>query len=222
MIFVRLCVDNFANRIADSEIGDLVDRDPRPVAKFLVGVFMERDAREGQKRNEPTNHEYSVSEKVEISNIFECLYLALVEVVFIQGLFYERKLEMSTNAFGYVRITEIPDGEAPFWVRREWLGLLLPCDPVCGFPSGGMEKGAVSGKVAEKNRFGFSVPQAAALQVLATKSQDAFNYWKRLGFPKPPPYDYFGFSETEAVVVAGVAYQEIVVVTEEMMGDPNR
>lgn len=121
---------------------------------------------------------------------------------------------------GQIRITRIPSGEAPFEIRKAWLGLILPCDPYLGYPDNGIEQGVLSGKKASRNRRGFSVPQDEALEILSLHNPAAATWWRENGFPTQE--GYFGFGEGEAEIISGVTPQSIMQVTEEMMGDPGR
>ncbi len=111
-------------------------------------------------------------------------------------------------------------GEAPEHIKAAWKGLVLPCWPILGYPTGGYELGVMSGKQQERNRFGFSVPQQEALETLAKSAPEAAQWWRDHGFPKPGTC--FCFGENEAEIVSGVTRQQIVHVTGEMQGDPYR
>lgn len=121
---------------------------------------------------------------------------------------------------GRIRITKVPDGEAPLVIREAWVGLVLPCDPYLGYPSGGFERGVLSKAEASCNRLGFSVPQNQALVILEQDRSEAAKWWREQGFPRAA--QYFGFAEGEAEIVSGVVRQNIIEVTDEMMDNPNR
>jgi len=116
---------------------------------------------------------------------------------------------------------KIPAGEAPEHIRQAWVGLELPCDPILGCPDQ-PEHGAVSGEKADRNRYGFSVPQFEALEILEKHNPEAAKYWRDQGFPKSPPYDYFGFDEGEAEIISGITRQNLIHVPDETQGDPYR
>lgn len=122
--------------------------------------------------------------------------------------------------FCCIRINKVPAGEAPLHIREKWVGLILPCDPYLGFPSSGMERGVLTGMPLYRNRRGYSVPQDAAIEILSHFCPDAAQWWKDQGFPQPD--GYFGFAEDEAEIIAGVTRQNIIQVTEEMMGQLTR
>jgi len=124
------------------------------------------------------------------------------------------------KATGRIRITCVPAGEAPLRIRKAWVGLILPCQRICGFPSDGMDLGVLSRKKVGRNRYGFSVPQGRAVRILKKKDPVAAAWWRKHGFPKAG--ENFGFAEEEAEIISGVTRQKIIQVTDEMMGDPNR
>lgn len=124
---------------------------------------------------------------------------------------------MERNVLGLIEITSIPEGEAPLWVRQAWVGLILPCDSTCGVRE---VKGVISKKPSDKNKYGFAVPQAAALKVLEKKDPHAVDFWRREGFPKRG--EFFFFVDQEAKIVSGVKRQILIHVTDEMQGDPFR
>lgn len=127
---------------------------------------------------------------------------------------------MGKKVQGYIRIIKIPAGEAPLSIRRAWVGLILPCDPICGFPTSGGERGALTGKESSHNRYGFSVLQEDAIEILEWASTEVAKWWWEHGYPKPD--QYFGFAEDEAEIVGGVTHQQIVHVPDGEGGDPNR
>ena len=126
---------------------------------------------------------------------------------------------MKNTSTGLIRITRIPAGEAPDYIRKVWVGLELPCDPILGLPDEGGDRGVMSRK-PERSRYGFSVPQDLAIAILQEHRPDAAAYWKQQGYPELG--GYFGFAEDEAVIIRGVTQQRIIEVPEEAMGDPSR
>lgn len=127
------------------------------------------------------------------------------------------------EATGRIRIIQIPEGEAPLWVRKAWVGLTLPCDPICGYPSqcghldeaiagANKERGVLTKQPLKQNRYGFSVPQAPALIVLKKKSIRAARWWQLKGFPQHD--QYFHFDQSEAEIISGVTLQTVVLCDE--------
>lgn len=115
------------------------------------------------------------------------------------------------KATGRIKITKVPEGEAPLWVRQAWVGLELPCDPIMGYPDqgdGNQDRGAVSQKHLENNRYGVSVPQEEALLILEKKNPAAAKWWRDHGLPEPGN-KYFGFDEGEVEIISGVKRQVI-------------
>ena len=105
------------------------------------------------------------------------------------------------GARSHVKIIRIPTGEAPVRVRRAWVGLVLPCDPVMGYsPSG--EKGVISERFI-KSRIGVSVLQSDAIEALEKAGRhEAARYWKKLGYPRyTEGENCFGFGQREVRVL---------------------
>ncbi len=125
-----------------------------------------------------------------------------------------------SRATGLIKIIRVPDGEAPWVLRRAWVGLTLPCHPFLGPPDAGLDRGVLSGKEVNQNRDGFSVPQNLAIAILGKNMSRAKAWWKKLGYPKRG--ECFFFAEDEVEVISGVIRKVIVQVSEEMMGDPER
>ncbi|MDO8510070.1 MAG: hypothetical protein Q7S15_00405 [bacterium] len=129
--------------------------------------------------------------------------------------------EPTPKATGRIRIIKIPAGEAPLEVRRAWVGLELPCDPVCGYPDSGSEIGVVSKEPLRFNRYGYSVPQAEAIAILVRHAPAAAAWWRDHCFPRAEG-TCFGFGEDEAEIISGVTLQKLTEVPDECMGDPDR
>lgn len=111
---------------------------------------------------------------------------------------------------GLIRITKIPDGEAPEIVRQAWVGLELPCHLVAGFSGPDAVEVITKQKVAP--RYGFTVPQDQALSILAEKHPGAATWWKKHGFPEMNRY--FNFEQDSAEIISGVTFQKIRVVND--------
>ena len=124
---------------------------------------------------------------------------------------------MSTTAqSGSISIVRVPDGEAPLWVRRALVGLILPCDP---FSGPGEDRGVLSGKPSSI-RSDFSVPQNEMIGLLECHNAEAARWWKSKGYPKFG--ECFGFSKADVVVFGGVTRQSVIMVPDDCMGDPRR
>ncbi len=121
---------------------------------------------------------------------------------------------------GKIKIIRIPAGDAPLHVRQAWVGLILPCHPFVGLPDKGLDRSVLSRKRVERNKSGFSVSQVLAIAILENCKPRAAKWWKDHNYPKSG--ECFGFAEHEAEIVSGVRHQQIVHVTDDMQGDPNR
>lgn len=82
---------------------------------------------------------------------------------------------------GSIQITEVPDGMAPEWVRKHWLGRVLP---VVG--------------LEHSTETVYMVLQSEAL--LRLESQRSLNWWSSLGFPEHKDA-CFGFKLNHARIV---------------------
>lgn len=76
-----------------------------------------------------------------------------------------------------VKIINVPSGQAPEWVRKEWVGLILPVLK----NASKVERviGVLGGKVkdAEKYIDGYSVETVAAIDILYEKNFEAALWW---------------------------------------------
>jgi hypothetical protein len=98
-----------------------------------------------------------------------------------------------------IEITHLPHGDAPEWVRQEWLGCVLPCIPdECGhipkyvgsvLPRTETGPLKASDILANPDKFktlkiaGFDVPKDTALQVLAVHSPVAAQWFEQHSDP---------------------------------------
>ncbi len=99
-----------------------------------------------------------------------------------------------------VMIIKIPQGEAPEWVRKAWIGLTLPCSGMTLSSSG-----VLSGAIVEDGE-GYRVPQQAACEILAKEQPAAAQWWKDHGYPKPGRA--FVFYEDEVLFLGDQQNQE--------------
>jgi len=88
-----------------------------------------------------------------------------------------------------VRIVAVPPGEAPLWVREQWVGLELPLAANTAKPQAYVTSGVLSGPLSFwqlilghflgrlKRASGYPVDAAEALSVLETKSPEAAQWW---------------------------------------------
>jgi hypothetical protein len=89
-----------------------------------------------------------------------------------------------------VRITDVPPGEAPDWVRRAWVGMVLPLAPGETGPRTPRTVGVLSGPrdfvmillfflFGRRNReTGYVVEGRVAVQLLAEKDAEAARWWQ--------------------------------------------
>jgi hypothetical protein len=88
-----------------------------------------------------------------------------------------------------IRIVAVPPGEAPLWVRQQWVGLELPLTRYTGLkralgfgvlsgPPGwiGQIWGALVGRAVLAK--GYAVEGAKAVEVLESSSPDAAAWWR--------------------------------------------
>lgn len=80
----------------------------------------------------------------------------------------------------YIHITNRPDGEAPEWVRKAWIGLFLPL----AYETSNTGRGVLTHELSPQRGVKYAVEYEVALQRLAEVSVEAAQWWKnntRLG-----------------------------------------
>jgi hypothetical protein len=75
-----------------------------------------------------------------------------------------------------IRITGVPPGQAPEWVRKEWVGLELPVQEDALNPNEGIQFGVKGGK--PENLGGYPIHTSDAISALTKKSPRAAEWWK--------------------------------------------
>lgn len=102
-------------------------------------------------------------------------------------------------------ITSTPPGEAPLWVREQWVGLSLPLAQRKHSPISVLTSGVLSGPktlVARVHAFitgrlerqlGYAVETRLAMAVLATHSPEALAWWQENTPHVMQPGRYFVF-----------------------------
>ena len=113
----------------------------------------------------------------------------------------------------HLHVTSVPAGEAPLWVREQWVGLALPlaqkrARPVMFLTSGVLSgpKNFISLLVALftgklKRRSGYVVEAQVAVAVLASRSKEAAGWWQENAAHQLRHKRYFVF-EPEAGYVS--------------------
>lgn len=89
-----------------------------------------------------------------------------------------------------IRITDVPPGEAPDWVRRAWVGMVLPLAPGETGPRTPRTTGVLSGPRSwamillsfllgrGERATGYVVEGRTAVQLLAEKDAEAARWWQ--------------------------------------------
>ena len=89
-----------------------------------------------------------------------------------------------------IRIEAVPPGEAPQWVREQWVGLALPLVGGQSSPRSVLTSGVLSGPKSVwaslvamfsgrlVRRTGYLVESSAAVAILASKSPAAARWWR--------------------------------------------
>ena len=75
-----------------------------------------------------------------------------------------------------IRIIDIPPGQAPEWVRREWVGLELPIDESAPAPEKRRQIGVEGGKA--ENLGGYPINTLVAIKSLRERSPQAAEWWE--------------------------------------------
>jgi len=84
-----------------------------------------------------------------------------------------------------ITIIAVPPGEAPEWVRREWVGMILSVMEARDLPPTGEEVGVLGGPPT--NPGGYPVETTVAIKELEKKSPKAAEWWKsHLDIPRMP------------------------------------
>jgi hypothetical protein len=90
----------------------------------------------------------------------------------------------------FVRIESIPEGEAPLWVREQWVGLVLPLAQHRQAPLQFLTSGVLTGPKSLTSwlfalftgkfvrQAGYKVQAKAAVEILATRSPEAAAWWR--------------------------------------------
>ena len=87
-----------------------------------------------------------------------------------------------------IKIIGVPPGDAPEWVRKEWVGLILQVAE--DVPQKGVvEKGVLGGPPT--NVGGYPVSTKEAVEMLREKSQKAARWWDENVFPELMPWLVF-------------------------------
>jgi hypothetical protein len=112
-----------------------------------------------------------------------------------------------------IRIVAVPPGEAPFWVRQEWVGLALPLTRYVR-PQSALTFGVLSGPPSWLGQIwgmlmgravrdiGYAVEGAKAVELLQAKSPDAARWWREHAAHLLGPRRYLLFHEHVCEIVA--------------------
>lgn len=115
----------------------------------------------------------------------------------------------------YLRIDAVPPGEAPLWVREQWVGLTLPLAQRGRAPMHHLTSGVVSGPKdfgtfllamatgKLRRETGYRVVAHVAVDELAAHSPDASAWWREHASHQLRPGRFFVFHESvgEAIEV---------------------
>ncbi len=77
----------------------------------------------------------------------------------------------------FIRITSIPEGEAPEEIRRAWVGLVLPVWTTTDGRDGIIQTGVVSGKAVPPLK-GYVVDADEAIRILGKSNRKAKVWWE--------------------------------------------
>ena len=75
-----------------------------------------------------------------------------------------------------IRIIAIPPGQAPKWVRQQWVGLEFPIAENIPSPENSIQIGVVFGNLEDTD--GYPVEAKLAVEILEKKSPEAAQWWK--------------------------------------------
>jgi hypothetical protein len=112
-----------------------------------------------------------------------------------------------SEASAYLRVTAVPEGEAPLSVREQWVGLRLPLHPRALRPRRVRTFGVVSGPRGALAQLvalclgrtasarGYVVEAAPAIDILRQQSPEAAAWWQANAPHMLRPRRYFVFAE---------------------------
>ena len=75
-----------------------------------------------------------------------------------------------------IRITNRPSGQAPDWVREQWVGVVIP---LASQEVKGIQLGTDGGLPDPRNINGYHVSTAEAINAVEAKSPEAANWWRK-------------------------------------------
>lgn len=111
---------------------------------------------------------------------------------------YTWKEDVKTK--GFIKVIKTPEGEAPEWVRRAWVGLELP---YIEKKDGNLDEvGILSRKAGVGKRDTFLVSEDKAIFILEQSGQrgkKAAEWWKEKGFSREDMAFVFAADEMEIV-----------------------
>ena len=73
-----------------------------------------------------------------------------------------------------IKIVQVPSGQAPLWVRQEWVGMELPVAE--NLPNDTVEMGVLGGKPEDAD--GYPVETVVAFRELKKKNPAAAQWWE--------------------------------------------
>ncbi len=92
-----------------------------------------------------------------------------------------------------IKIVAVPPGDAPFWVRSAWVGLVLPTAnnvPKIGSTASGVLGGTVTPSDVKS---AYLVDTRTAIRILRKKSPKAAQWWDKLFKRQLRPPNCLGF-----------------------------
>jgi hypothetical protein len=107
----------------------------------------------------------------------------------------------------FLKITSVPPGEAPEWVREQWVGLVLPLLDGYDHAIRSRTVGVLSGPKSRfgyllsrlfgqfKHESGFLVESVVAIDLLSNTSQEAADWWRTQVPELTRPGQIFMFQE---------------------------
>ncbi|MFA6183496.1 MAG: hypothetical protein WC682_00155 [Parcubacteria group bacterium] len=92
--------------------------------------------------------------------------------MFLEGI-VPHKQTIGGTPWHKKKIIDVPPGQAPEWVRKAWIGLVMPVAE--NLPTHTIAMGVLGGKAENPN--GYPVETSIAIQILKEKSPDAAQWW---------------------------------------------
>ncbi len=112
---------------------------------------------------------------------------------------------MDTELRGRIRITAVPDGDAPLKIKEQWIGVDMRC---LWYRQSSFGKHVVSKKPAQTGPV-YVVLQKDALDALTQVAPEATKWWNNAGYPESDMGIWLFNAESVTVLEAVPSWSEL-------------